>query len=79
MELARIEHKISVEDYIEGEELTETRHEYIYGEVYPMAETSDRHNRIAGNMFSKFDNRLEDSRCKSFVESVKLTENDIRI
>ncbi len=72
MALAKLKNRIGIEEYIEGEELSEIRHEYIYGEVYAMAGTSDKHNRIAGNIFSKIDNRLGNSRCEAFIESVKL-------
>jgi Uma2 family endonuclease len=72
MGLAKLKHHIGITEYIEGEELSETRHEYIYGEVYAMAGTSDKHNRIAGNLYSAIDNHLGNSRCEAFIESVKL-------
>lgn len=72
MGLAKLKNKISVEDYLEGEKSSEIKHEYIYGEVFAMAGTSDRHNRIAGNFFSKIDSHLSDSHCETFIESVKL-------
>jgi Uma2 family endonuclease len=72
MALAKLKNRIGIEEYIEGEELSDTRHEYIYGEVYAMAGTSDRHNRIAGNIFSRVDNHLGNARCEAFIESVKL-------
>lgn len=61
-----------MEEYLEGELAGEIKHEYIYGEVYAMAGTSDRHNRIAGNIFSKIDNHVGDSEGETFIESVKL-------
>jgi len=39
---------VSVADYLEGERISEVRHEYIGGHVYAMAGASDDHNRIAG-------------------------------
>ncbi len=38
---------LSVTEYLEGELVSEIRHEYIDGEVYAMVEASDRHNLIA--------------------------------
>ena len=72
MALANVKRKITTSDYLEGEKISEIKHEYIYGEVFAMAGTSDRHNRIAGNFFSKIDNHLSDSDCETFIESVKL-------
>lgn len=72
MAFSKLKQKIGLDEYLEGEMSGEIKHEYIYGEVYAMAGTSDRHNRIAGNMFSKIDNHLGDSECETFIESVKL-------
>lgn len=72
MAVANIKRKITMSDYLEGENLSEIKHEYIYGEVFAMAGTSDRHNRIAINLGSKIDNHLTESDCETFIESVKL-------
>ena len=40
----------NLEDYLEGEPLSEVRHEYIGGVVYAMAGASDEHNQIVGNL-----------------------------
>ena len=47
--VAQAQQLISIEDYLEGERLSEIRHEYVGGYVYAMAESSEDHNRIAGN------------------------------
>lgn len=70
--MAKLKSKIGVSDYLEGEKTSEIKHEYIYGEVFAMAGTSDKHNRIAGNLFSKIDAHLANSDCETFIESVKL-------
>ena len=46
MGLAKLKTKNSVEDYLEGEKISPVKYEYVYGEVYAMAGTSDNHNRI---------------------------------
>jgi len=38
---------ISIQDYLDGEALTETRHEYLDGQVVAMGGASDRHGLIA--------------------------------
>jgi Uma2 family endonuclease len=77
MSLAKLKSKVSIEDYLEGEEAGEVRHEFIYGEVYAMAGTSDRHNRIAGNLFSKIDSHLGASKCETFIENIKLRADEL--
>jgi Uma2 family endonuclease len=42
---------ISEEDYLEGEKISDVRHEYCNGKVEAMAGSSKQHNRIAGNMY----------------------------
>lgn len=76
MGLAKLKSKISVAEYIEGENLPEIRHEYIYGEVYAMAGGSTRHNRIVNNIGFQIDNRLRNSRCETFTENVKLRADE---
>ena len=48
MALLKLKTKISVEDYLEGEKISPVKHEYIEGEVFAMAGTSDKHNLIEG-------------------------------
>jgi len=76
MGLAKLKSKISVTEYIEGENLSEIRHEYIYGEVYAMAGGSTRHNRIVNNIGYQIDNRLRNSSCETFTENVKLRADE---
>jgi len=63
---------ISVEDYLEGERLSDVRHEYVGGYVYAMAGASDDHNRIAGNIHGELRERLRGRRCEAFVADMKL-------
>jgi len=63
---------ISPEEYIEGERLSEVRHEYVEGYVYAMAGASDDHNRIAGNIFNELSNRLRGGKCEAFINDMKV-------
>ncbi len=62
---------ISPEEYIEGELLSEIRHEYVEGRVYAMAGASADHNRIAGNIFGELRERLRRSKCEAFINDMK--------
>jgi Uma2 family endonuclease len=61
--LARQLDFISVEDYFAGERNSETRHEYVDGQVYAMAGASIRHNLIAGNLYALLWNHLRQQAC----------------
>ena len=62
---------LSVEEYIEGELLSDVRHEYIDGCVYAMAGASDDHNRIARNILTTLDTALRGKRCEPFGSDMK--------
>lgn len=72
MGVLKLKTKISVKDYLEGEELSPVKHEYVQGEVYEMAGTSDNHNRIAGNIHSFLLNHLRDTICEPFFGDIKV-------
>jgi Uma2 family endonuclease len=76
MALAKVKHHLSIADYIEGEEIGEVRHEYIYGEVYAMAGASDTHNIIVGNIFGNLWSHLRDAQCQAFSENMKLKADE---
>ena len=72
MGLPKLKTKISVEDYLEGEKISPVKHEYVDGEVFAMAGTSDRHNRIAINLTTALDNHLRNSSCETFSSDIKV-------
>lgn len=63
---------ISEADYLEGEKHTNIKHEYIDGEVYAMSGASANHNRIAGNLFRKLGNVLENHPCQPYTSDMKV-------
>ncbi|HEY5895263.1 MAG TPA: Uma2 family endonuclease [Chthoniobacterales bacterium] len=69
--VTEISHWISPEEYLEGELLSEVRHEYLGGNVYAMAGTSTDHNRIAGNIFSRLHGHLESKLREPFMNDMK--------
>ncbi len=72
MGLAKLKTKISIENYLAGERISPSKHEYVYGEVYAMAGTSDNHNRIAGSVYAELSNHLRNSRCEPFMGDIKV-------
>ncbi|MEO5858831.1 MAG: Uma2 family endonuclease [Pyrinomonadaceae bacterium] len=52
MGVSKLSLKTSGEDYLKAEEVSPVKHEFVEGEVYEMAGTSDRHNLIAGDLYA---------------------------
>lgn len=67
---------ISVDDYLKVELKSQVKHELIDGHVYAMAGVSANHERIAGNVYRKFGNHLENSPCEPFGSDIKLRVKD---
>ena len=76
MGLAKLKTKISLEDYLEGEKVSQIRHEFIDGEVYAMAGASDSHHRISFNLAAKLDAHLINSPCEAFMAEMKLKADE---
>ncbi|MDD2740475.1 MAG: Uma2 family endonuclease, partial [Methylomonas lenta] len=63
---------ISVDEYLAGELVAETKHELIGGYVYGMVGTSGNHDRISGNIYTVFRNHLKNSPCEPFGSDMKI-------
>ena len=70
--LAKSADWISPQEYLEGELLSEDRHEYVDGRVYAMAGASDDHNRIAGDLHAELRTHLRGQRCEPFIGDMKV-------
>lgn len=72
MSLRLMQRYLSVADYLIGERESPTRYEYVDGRLYAMAGASDRHNRIAGNMYARLLAHLGDDSCEAFISDMKV-------
>jgi Uma2 family endonuclease len=68
--------RISVEEFLEGEKYSETRHEYVNGMVYDMVGASKTHNLIAVNLVSMLRNHLRGTACRAFMSDMKVRVGD---
>lgn len=59
-------------DYLEWEQRQPERHEYVRGEVFAMAGTSDRHNEISMNLTALLRQHLRGTPCRVFMAEVKV-------
>ncbi len=67
---------ISEDEYLEGEEISDIKHEYIDGEVWEMAGASLRHNIITSAVSRHFGNHLEGARCTTVSSDFKVKTTD---
>lgn len=78
MALVQFCERLSVADYLAGEEQATERHEYLAGDVHAMSGASARHNLICGNLFAALHRHLAGGPCRVFMADLKvrLSVND---
>jgi Uma2 family endonuclease len=72
MNLAQARPLLSEAEYLALESRAEAKSEYIAGEVHAMAGASERHNRIAGNIFFHLRAATRGKRCRAFLADMRL-------
>ena len=70
--MVAIPQKLTPEEYLELEAQSSTKHEYINGEIYAMAGTTDTHNTICGNVYMLMRNHLRGTDCRVYFADVKV-------
>jgi Uma2 family endonuclease len=68
---------VSVEAYLEMEERSEVRHEYVGGMLYAMVGGTDRHNRIAVNILRKLADAAEDGPCRVYINDMRFRIDNV--
>ncbi len=63
---------VSETEYLAGEKIAETKHEYIDGEVFAMAGASASHNRISLNVATLFNVHLDGKPCQPYMSDMKI-------
>ena len=64
--------QISIEDYLDGEQATEVKHEYLAGQIVAMGEASDRHGLIAGALHAALLPAARRKACQLFIADMKV-------
>ena len=62
---------ITPDEYLEMEEKSDIKHEYMDGYVYAMAGANDPHVTIASNTFGIIRNHLRGSSCRVYISDMK--------
>ena len=63
---------VSVEDYLDGEQESSIKHEYLGGYVYAMVGASNAHNIIASNVLIALGGQLDGNPCRAFNSDTKI-------
>lgn len=63
---------LSFEDWLDFEETSPEKHELVDGQLFAMAGTSDRHNRIAVRLATFLESASETSNCLVYALDMKL-------
>ena len=67
---------ITVEEYLEGENCSPLRHEFVGGEVYAMVGASEGHNLIVMNIAAELHGKPRGTACRVFSGMMKLRINE---
>lgn len=62
---------LSIDEYLELEEGSTIKHEYVEGMVYALAGSSDRHNRIAGNIYRRLADAADGTPCRVYMSDMR--------
>lgn len=71
-QLARRNPPLDVEEYLQAEQTSLVKHEFVGGEVYAMSGASRRHNRIAGATYARLLAAAGADPCRVYMADVKL-------
>jgi len=69
--------RMTPEEYLELERVSEIKHEYFAGEIFAMVGASLNHNQISGNIFGELRNKLKQSACRPFVNDLRVKVQEI--
>jgi Uma2 family endonuclease len=75
MKLAITDRRVTRDEYLEGELISEMRHEFVAGNVYAMSGGTLDHQRIAGNFMRIAGNQLAGKSCFPTGSDFKLNVN----
>ena len=63
---------LGIDEYLAAEETSEVRHELVDGYLFAMVGISQRHNSIAGSVYSLLRAHLRDTPCRVFMSDLKV-------
>lgn len=76
MDSAQKPFKLTVADYLEGEKASQTKHEYVHGEVWAMAGASRIHGTITMNLGLALTAAVRKKGCDAYASDMKFKVDD---
>lgn len=67
---------LSIAEYLALERASETKHEYLDGEMFAMTGASRNHNLVSGNAFASFHSQLKGRRCEAYHGDMRVRTGD---
>lgn len=64
--------RLTIPEYLAFERQSETKHDYLDGEIFAMAGASRKHNRINQNIATSLDIQLEERDCEVFASDMRV-------
>ncbi len=64
------------EEYLEGENYSEVKHEYVNGHIYAMVGVSRAHGTITGNLHALLHGHLRGTPCRVYASDIKVRKGD---
>ena len=68
---------LTPDEYLQMEEKSDIKHEYIDGEIYAMAGALEPHVTIAGNLFALLRSHVRGSGCRVYIADMKARIEEI--
>lgn len=72
MSIAKGKPTLTPEAYLEWEKTSETKHEYLDGDIFAMAGAKDSHVTVSGNLFALLKNHLRGGPCRTYISDMKI-------
>jgi Uma2 family endonuclease len=70
---------LSIEEFLEMEGASPTKHEYVAGQIFARAGASERHTRLAGNISAHLWNAARSGPCRVYGSDMRLRIGDSAI
>lgn len=67
---------LTLDEYVEYEETSTLRHEYVAGELFTRADSTVRHNQITLNVMAALRPATDDGACRAYAMDVRLRVAD---
>lgn len=72
MNLSKQHAKLTEQQYLDGEQASDIKHELINGSIYALVGASANHNRICATLTREFGNHLKNTPCEVFTSDMKV-------